>query len=99
MPNFTISILSDFRKTVPFFAMSELISYQVDGGIGTITLNRPEKRNAMTYAMLGEFTDAVRRAGADDSARAVIVTGSGGSFCAGTDLSDLASTPGESRGV
>src|SRR5438067_521712 len=80
--------------------MGEHVLYEVDGdGIAVITINRPEKRNAMTYAMLGDFIGTVRAAGEDDAARVVIVTGSGGSFCAGTDLSDLSSVPGEDRGV
>ena len=77
----------------------EYIRYEVADHVATITIDRPEKRNAMTYAMLGDFIETVRRAGADDDARVVIVTGAGGSFCAGTDLSDLATVPGESRGV
>jgi len=76
-----------------------MIRYDVADRIGTITIDRPEKRNAMTYAMLAEFIETVGRAGSDDRAHVVIVTGSGGSFCAGTDLSDLATIPGESRGV
>ena len=68
-------------------------------GIATITIDRPEKRNAMTYAMLHAFTEAVAKAGADDAVRVVIVTGSGGAFCAGTDLADLATIPGETRGT
>ena len=80
--------------------MGEFVNYEVDGdGIAVVTINRPEKRNAMTYAMLGDFIATVRQAGDDDAARVVIVTGSGGSFCAGTDLSDLSSVPGEDRGV
>jgi enoyl-CoA hydratase/carnithine racemase len=79
--------------------LSDLITYEVDGGIATVTINRPEKRNAMTFAMLAEFIETVRRAGIDDEARVVIVTGSGGSFCAGTDLADLNTVPGESRPV
>ncbi len=79
--------------------MSELILYDVADRIGTITINRPEKRNAMTFAMLAEFIETVRKAGADDDARVLIVTGSGGSFCAGTDLSDLNTVPGETRPV
>jgi len=75
------------------------IRHQVDeDGIAVITIDRPEKRNAMTWAMLGAFTDRVAEAGADDRVRVLIVTGSGGSFCAGTDLADLASTPEENRG-
>ena len=76
------------------------IRYDVDGdGIATITIDRPEKRNAMTYAMLGAFIETVAKAGADDAVRVVIVTGAGGAFCAGTDLADLATVPGETRGV
>ena len=76
-----------------------MIRYEATDGIGTITIDRPEKRNAMTYAMLAEFISTVRTAGADDAARVIIVTGAGGAFCAGTDLADLNTVPGESRGV
>jgi enoyl-CoA hydratase/carnithine racemase len=76
-----------------------MILYDVSDGIATITINRPEKRNAMSFAVLNDFIEATKRAGADDAARVVIVTGSGGSFCAGTDLSDLASRPPENRGL
>lgn len=80
--------------------LDTVIRYAVDAeGIGTITIDRPEKRNAMTYAMLGRFIDTVRRAGADDACRVVLLVGSGGAFCAGTDLADLATVPGEVRGV
>jgi enoyl-CoA hydratase len=76
------------------------IRFEVDDeGIGVITIDRPEKRNAMTYAMLRAFIEAVGKAGEDERVRVLIVTGAGGAFCAGTDLADLASVPGESRGV
>jgi enoyl-CoA hydratase/carnithine racemase len=76
------------------------IRFEVDDeGIGLITIDRPEKRNAMTYAMLNAFIGAVGEAGKDDRVRVLIITGAGGAFCAGTDLADLASVPGESRGV
>jgi enoyl-CoA hydratase len=76
------------------------IRYAVDSdGIATLTIDRAEKRNAMTYAMLGAFIETVAKAGADDAVRVLIVTGAGGSFCAGTDLADLATIPGETRGV
>jgi enoyl-CoA hydratase len=75
------------------------IRCETEEGIATITIDRPEKRNAMTFAMLGDFIEAVRRAGADGEVRVVIVTGAGGAFCAGTDLADLASVPGGSRPV
>ena len=76
------------------------IRYDIDAdGIGVITIDRPEKRNAMTYAMLGKFIGCVGEAGADDKVRVLVITGSGGAFCAGTDLADLATIPGETRGV
>lgn len=79
--------------------MGDHIRYEVADGIGVITIDRPEKRNAMTYAMLGDFLDTVARAGADDESRVLVVTGAGGAFCAGTDLADLATIPGATRGV
>lgn len=79
--------------------MSEHISYQRDGRIGTITIDRPEKKNAMTFAMLADFTRIVSDAGRDTNIGALIVTGVPGAFCAGTDLSDLSSIPGEQRGL
>jgi enoyl-CoA hydratase/carnithine racemase len=76
------------------------IRYETEAeGIGVITIDRPEKRNAMTYAMLNAFIDAIAKAGSDDAVRVLIVTGAGGAFCAGTDLADLASVPGERRGL
>ena len=76
------------------------IRYEVDSdGIATLTIDRAEKRNAMTYAMLNAFIETVAKAGADDAVRVLIVTGAGGSFCAGTDLADLATVPGDIRGV
>jgi enoyl-CoA hydratase/carnithine racemase len=75
------------------------IRYEVDGPIGTITIDRAAKKNAVTYAMLNELVGAFREAGADDRVRVVIFTGVPGSFCAGTDLADLATVPGTERGL
>jgi 2-(1,2-epoxy-1,2-dihydrophenyl)acetyl-CoA isomerase len=74
------------------------IRYDVADGIATLTIDRPEKRGAMTYAMLAEFTAAVGRAGADDDVRVLVVTGVPGSFCAGIDLADLAGRDPGDRG-
>ena len=75
------------------------IRHHVDGKVGVITIDRPEKRNAMTYAMLAEFIETVGRADDDPSTVALVVTGVPGAFCAGTDLADLATVPGEVRGL
>jgi enoyl-CoA hydratase/carnithine racemase len=63
------------------------IEYEVDDRVLTITLNRPDKLNAFTARMMEEMIDAFDRADADDSVRAIIVTGAGRGFCAGADLS------------
>ena len=63
------------------------IQYGVSENIATITLNRPEKMNAFTNKMLHEIIAAFDLTDADDSVRAVIVTGAGRAFCAGADLS------------
>jgi enoyl-CoA hydratase/carnithine racemase len=64
----------------------EEILYDVDDGVLTITLNRPDRLNAFTNTMMTELLEAFDRADADDDVRAVIVTGAGRGFCAGADL-------------
>jgi enoyl-CoA hydratase len=75
-----------------------VIRYELEGEIATVVIDRPEKRGALTWALLGDFLGAVKRAGDDPAARVVIVTGAGGAFCAGTDLADLAARPAAERG-
>ena len=64
----------------------------IDGTIATITLNRPEKLNAMTRLMLADVVAALDRLERDDAVRAVIVTGEGRAFCSGADLGDGSAT-------
>ncbi len=56
------------------------------GGVLTLTLNRPEKKNAVDVATAAALAEALGRANADRSVRAVVLTGAGGTFCAGGDL-------------
>ncbi len=67
--------------------MTDLVRLNVDGGVGVVTLNRPDKRNALNADMIAGLGDAYRTCDADDAVRVVVVTGAGSSFCAGADLS------------
>lgn len=71
------------------------IQIAADDGIFTITLNRPGALNALTDAMSGELTAALRMAQRDQQVRCVILTGTGRAFCAGQDLKDLAAPPSD----
>lgn len=64
----------------------QAIDYRVHDGVATITLNRPEARNALSDTMKDELSQVVPAAAADPAVRAVILTGAGGVFCAGGDL-------------
>ena len=65
------------------------ILFEVDGGIATLTLNRPEKLNAYTLEMGDEVVDAFARARADAARARRMLTGAGRGFCAGVDLDAL----------
>jgi enoyl-CoA hydratase len=71
-----------------------VIEVRVTDGVGVVTLNRPEARNALSVALLAELTPALERLDADDAVDAVILTGADPAFCAGLDLKELGSTGG-----
>ena len=62
------------------------ILYEVSEGIGTVTLNRPDRLNAWTARMNEELAEALQSANGDDGIRVVIITGAGRGFCAGADM-------------
>jgi methylglutaconyl-CoA hydratase len=66
-----------------------LILYQVENGIARVTLNRPEKRNALNSEVVGELRAAITRSAEDQAVRAVLLSGAGKDFCSGADLSSL----------
>lgn len=72
----------------------ESLTWECEGHVATVTLNRPEKKNAMTWTMFNEIRAAFDRASADDDVRCLVVTGAGGAFCSGADLSDPANLVG-----
>lgn len=67
----------------------EKIIYSVEQAVARITLNRPDKRNALDDEIVTEFADALRSAGRDKAVRVVLLTGAGTDFCSGADLASL----------
>lgn len=68
------------------------ILYTVEQGIARITLNRPEKRNALDAELISEVREALRSCARDESVRVVLISGAGTDFCSGADLSGLERT-------
>lgn len=71
-------------------ASSALLTFR-DGGILTLTLNRPEKRNALNPELISALTTALEAAGRDPACKVIVLTGAGEAFCAGMDLEHLES--------
>ena len=70
--------------------MTDHVHTTLDQGVLTLTLDRPEKKNALNDAMYGALADGLARADADAGVGAVLITGAGGAFTAGNDLADFA---------
>jgi enoyl-CoA hydratase/carnithine racemase len=79
--------------------MTEHVKVDIADGVMTLTLRRPEKKNALTGAMYDAMSDALKRAEADMSVRVVLFQGDGDSFTAGNDLADFASQARGESGI
>ena len=70
--------------------MTEFVKAELEAGILTVTMARPDKKNALTNEMYGALADALERAEKDSAIRAVVFQGDGDSFTAGNDMADFA---------
>ena len=75
------------------------VRFDVDGPVAVVTIDRPEVRNAVDGPTATALADAFRRFEAADSLAAAVLTGAGGTFCAGADLKALAAGSGLLRGA
>jgi 2-(1,2-epoxy-1,2-dihydrophenyl)acetyl-CoA isomerase len=75
--------------------MSGVLIEALEDGLLTLTLNRPERRNALDTAMLESLVDATRRAATNPAVSAVMLTGAGGTFCVGGDVKAMAARGNE----
>ena len=71
--------------------MSDHLIETHDAGVCTLTMNRPEARNAMSGSMMAALNEAIPRVAADPAVRCVVLTGAGGAFCSGGDVKGFAS--------
>ncbi len=67
----------------------ELLDYGVEAGVARLTLNRPDKRNALNKALIRDLLDGLERSAEDDAVRIVLLSGAGKDFCSGLDLREL----------
>lgn len=74
----------DFAKFQP-----QHFLWQLDGKVGTVTLNRPERKNPLTLESYGELRDTFRDLAYADTIRSVVITGAGGNFCSGGDVHEI----------
>src|SRR3954453_22529683 len=70
--------------------MNDMVLQKLEGGLLTITMNRPERKNALNPEMVAGLVEAGRRAADDPGGRAVLFKGAGGSFCVGGDVKSMA---------
>jgi 2-(1,2-epoxy-1,2-dihydrophenyl)acetyl-CoA isomerase len=75
--------------------MTDQLIEEFSDGVATLTMNRPEARNAMTNEMMAALDAAVRRLAADPAVRCVVLTGAGNAFCAGGDVKGQARAAAE----
>src|SRR5258708_13387288 len=69
---------------------NEMVLQKLDSGLLTITMNRPDRRNALNADMTRGLVEAARRAAEDHEVRAVLLKGAGGTFCVGGDVKSMA---------
>jgi 2-(1,2-epoxy-1,2-dihydrophenyl)acetyl-CoA isomerase len=69
--------------------MTDHLKFSIDDGIARIVLDRPERMNAFTFAMIDAWTAALERCRTDDDVKVVIVTGTGNAFCSGGDIVEM----------
>ena len=65
------------------------VQFAVDGKVATLTLNRPDKKNPLTFDSYAEIVELFRAAAKDQGVKAIVVTGAGGNFCSGGDVFEI----------
>lgn len=77
-------------------AEDQVVLYSVDGAVARVTLNRPEKKNALNETVIAGLKQCLRKASGDERVRAIVISGAGKDFCSGADLAALQKIAGAS---
>src|SRR6202161_560983 len=77
---------------------TEDLRAEIDGGVAVITMNRPDRRNAFSQAMLSAIGTVLAQVETDEAVGSVVLTGAGGAFCAGGDVKGMATPPAGGSG-
>ena len=78
---------------------TEDLRAEIDSGVAVITMNRPDRRNAFSQAMVSALGAVLARVETDDAVGCVVLTGAGGAFCAGGDVKSMAARPAHGNGT
>jgi enoyl-CoA hydratase/carnithine racemase len=103
MPDFSFIVPTSSASRTSFLTGSVVVTQQdmvlscETSGVATVTLDRPAKRNAVSLAMWRRLGEIFAELGARDDVRAIILTGAGGHFCAGADISEFASVRADAQ--
>jgi enoyl-CoA hydratase/carnithine racemase len=82
------ALLAGNRKPLAAYA-AQHVGWQLDAGVATITLNRPERKNPLTFEAYAELRDLFRALKVASDVHAVVLTGAGGNFCSGGDVHEI----------
>lgn len=81
--------MTTYRGTPPFTDEWENFDFEVAGGVGRVTLNRPEKLNALTFEVYSDLRDLLRELPLRDDVKVLVITGKGKGFCSGGDVHEI----------
>ena len=81
--------MSPFRGSVPLTDEWRHFRFEVADGIATVTLDRPDKKNPLTFDSYAEIVDLFRAAAREKAVKSFVITGAGGNFCSGGDVFEI----------
>lgn len=85
----TLANVSPFRASVPFTESWDHFRFELDAGVATLTFDRPERLNALTFEVYADFRDLLGELEHRDDVAALVVTGTGKGFCSGGDVNEI----------